>query len=202
METNMYLEMAVLALILGLASGGSIKKLLDLKIRGIVLLIASVFMSLLPQIHAPGAFLMGYGEPAAITVAVLRYGFLLAFAVLNYRNAAVCIIGAGGILNFAAMLANGGRMPVTLAALGVKTKDISVTLLKNGKILNYKLADANTRLLPICDVIHAKGFYTYFLSFGDILISIGIFILIIKLMEPRRLIRLCDRFKARLKGQR
>jgi hypothetical protein len=185
----MYIEMALLAVILGLVLGGSLKKLIDLKIRWISLLLVSVFASLLPQIPWLGVTLAGFGTTAAFMVAVLRYGFLLAFAVLNYRYIPVCVIGAGGLSNFIVTLANGGRMPVSPEALVVGAKDAGVALVKGGFILNYKVADAGTRLRPLCDIIQARGIYIYFLSVGDILISIGIFALIIQLMEPKLLTR-------------
>jgi hypothetical protein len=143
-----------------------------------------------------GAFLVKLGTPAAVLVAIFRYAPLIAFALANYRNVPICIIGAGGLSNFLATLANGGRMPVSTAALGVKTTDAAVALLKGGMIFNYRVEDAQTRLRPLCDIIQARGIYLYFLSVGDILISIGIFALIIKLMEPRVLIRAYAGFRA------
>jgi hypothetical protein len=191
----MYLEAALLALFLGLILGGSLKKLLDLKMRWLSLLIVSVFMSLLPKVPVLGVYLAGLGTPAAVTVAVFRYGFLLAFAALNYRYISVCIIGAGGLSNFIVTMANGGRMPVSAKALGVKPGDAGVALLKGSQILNYRVAGAGTRLSTMSDVIQARGINIYFLSVGDILISIGIFALILQLMEPKLLKGAIDRIR-------
>lgn len=195
-EKAMYLESTIFALLLGFIMGGSIKKLLDVKMRWLSLLIISVFMSLLPQIPLLGIYLAGLGTPAAVTVAVFRYGFLLSFAAFNFRYKPVCIIGAGGLSNFIATIANGGRMPVSPVALGVNPGDAGAALLKGSLILNYKVADGGTRLRAMCDVIQARGIYIYFLSIGDILISVGIFALVIQLMEPKMLIRAIDRLKA------
>lgn len=183
----MYFESALAALIVGALLGGSFKKLLELRVRFIWALAASLIVSLLPRIPAVGAVLVTLGEPAAVSAAVLRYGFLLIFAAANIRCIPVCVIGAGGLLNAAAMLANSGRMPVAASALASGGK--SAAALEAGKIFNYVSASASTRLYPLCDIIRARGFGVYYLSAGDIVISAGVFLLIIALMQPKRLRR-------------
>jgi hypothetical protein len=45
------------------------------------------------------------------------YGLAALFAVLNHRSAGTWLIGAGGACNLVAIVANGGTMPATSAAL-------------------------------------------------------------------------------------
>lgn len=189
----MYIEAAVAAIVAGLLLGGSIKKLLELDVKGLWMLIVSLAVTLITRAGPVGDALVRFGTPAAMTAAAARYGFLIAFAAVNLRSVPVCFIGAGGLLNAAAMLANSGRMPVSALALGAGGQHVE--MLRAGRIFNYALADANTRLYPICDIIRARGFSVYFLSVGDIFISVGAFLLILTLMQPRRLNFLRERKK-------
>lgn len=181
----MYFEAAAAAIIIGLLLGGSVKRLAELRVNGLWLLIASLAVTLITRVPAAADALAGLGTPAAVTAAVLRYGFLIAFAAENLRSVPIDLIGTGGVLNAAAMLANSGRMPVEASALGAGGQHVA--LLRSGAIFNYTLAGADTRLYPICDIIRARGFSVYYLSVGDVLISFGVFALIISLMRPSRL---------------
>lgn len=192
----MYFEAALLALLLGLLLGGSLKKLLEIRLRLLGLLLVSAAMSVLPQLPVIGGALAGFGQPASVLIACVRYVSLLIFVGGNLRQIPVCIIGAGGISNFSATLANGGRMPVASAALGVNPKDGGAGLLKSGMIVNYQVAGGHTRLRPLCDIIQARGFYIYFLSVGDILISLGIMALILQVMQPKRMVHAAERMRS------
>lgn len=192
----MYIEAALAALLLGLILGGSPKKLLELKLRGLMLLIGAAVVSLLPRIPALGSMLAGLGTPAAYAAAGLRYGLLILFAVLNWRSVPICIIGAGGLCNFAVTMANGGRMPVSGAVLSVSPGSQDVLALQGGDILNYTLENSATLLRPLGDIIQVKIFSIYFLSIGDILILAGLFALIIISMKTRLPGRLFLRLRA------
>lgn len=194
----MIFDAALLALLLGLLLGGSLKKLLDMRLRGLWLLAVSVAMSLLPRLPAVGSLIGRWGAAGAMAVALVRYGMLAGFVALNWRHVSVCIIGMGGMLNFLATAANGGRMPVSAAALGVRSGDASLAMLKSGEVANYTVAGAATRLYAICDIFRLRLYDIYFFSLGDLLIALGVAALILRLMEPKLLHRLSRRLCARV----
>jgi hypothetical protein len=182
----MLFEVILLALLLGFVTGGSFKKLMELKVKWLSFLILSAVLSVLPKIPWFCTTFLKFGVPVVITIALLRYGFLIAFVLLNIKRYPFTgVILLGGLSNALVTLANGGRMPVAPEVIGTNSSDIAIEMLKNAAILNYKLADSTTLLWPLGDIIRIQIYYYYFLSIGDILVAIGIFVLILQLMEPK-----------------
>ncbi len=190
----MLFDAAVCGLLVGILAGGSFKRLLEMPLRHLWLLVGSVLVSQLPRITFIAVALSHLGTPGAVCFALVRYGLLLGFVAVNCRRVSVDIIGAGGALNMLVTLANGGRMPVVASAIGGSSPQYAENvLLKSGQILNYTLTNAHTRLAFLCDRLEIP-FYDwllrrvrYYLSIGDILIAVGVFLLIVALMEPKRL---------------
>lgn len=203
----MLFEAALLGLIVGLAAGGSLKKLLDMPLKALWLLLGSVLLGLLPRVGLLAAALAQLGTPGAVCFAVIRYGLLLAFVVINRRNIPVLIVGTGGALNMLVTLANGGRMPVLAQAVAGAPDSTSNLLLSQGKILIYAIAGPHTRLALLCDRISVPFFdltahkAVYVLSVGDLFIAAGIFALIVLLMRPRRFAALKNRARKHLRAQ-
>ena len=71
-----------------------------------------VLLALLLQIIV---IYVGFGEAGVIRRFIFpsSYLLLLAFVVLNRRRIGFLVIGAGMLLNFLAIVSNGGLMPVT-----------------------------------------------------------------------------------------
>jgi hypothetical protein len=118
-----------------------------------------VVISVLPDWHAlsEGAHLASYGLAAL-------------FAVLNHRSAGTWIVGAGGACNLVAMVANGGTMPASSAALKA-----SGWRAPSGHFSN-SAALPNPRLGFLGDVFATPSWlptHSVF-SFGDIMIVIGV----------------------------
>lgn len=189
----MIFEAAVAALIIGLLLGGSFKELLELRLRGLWLLLLPVLANILPRIPVLAGLFSSWGTPAAILLSILRYGFLVAFAAFNLRNIPVLLVGAGGVLNSVVTLCNQGRMPVSPSALSILSSDQSLRLLEQGKVLTYTVASGGTRLPFLGDILYFHCYNYYFLSPGDLLIACGIFALIIRYMRPKLLVRLKNR---------
>ncbi|HEX3027317.1 MAG TPA: DUF5317 family protein, partial [Clostridia bacterium] len=84
-------------------------------------------------------------------------------------------------------IANGGVMPVSADILGTGSTDRALVLLKQGLIPNYGLMGGGTRLKALGDIFRIRVFFLYYLSLGDIMIAVGIFLLIFFLMEPKRI---------------
>lgn len=176
----MVFEAALFAVLLGLILRGSLKKLADLKLKGLWLIFASLALALCAR--ADVSFLpVSARMPAAFAVCALRYGALLLFVAVNISRAALWPAGLGGFLNLLVSAANGGRMPVKLGAAAAGKETL---LLRSGRLLNYCLATPGTRLSFLADGISLRGFSSYLVSPGDLFLAVGIFLFLLFSMEP------------------
>ncbi len=162
----MILALAVpIGLVVGALVGGSVDRLSGLRLRWPWLAVAGLaFQAVL--FTETGANLAGAAAPAlyvASTAAVL-------VAVLwNLRLTGMPIVAVGAISNLAAVVANGGVMPTTAAALAVAGLD------GPGAHTNSALL-ASPALAPLTDVyaIPAGVPLANVFSVGDLLIAVGI----------------------------
>jgi Family of unknown function (DUF5317) len=118
-----------------------------------------VVISVLPDWHAlsEGAHLASYGLAAW-------------FAVLNHRSAGTWIVGAGGASNLVAIVANGGTMPASSAALAASGWHAPPGHFANSAAL------PNPRLGFLGDVFATPSWLPVHSVFsaGDIVIVIGV----------------------------
>ncbi|HBQ64818.1 MAG TPA: hypothetical protein DD727_07855 [Clostridiales bacterium] len=170
------LESTLLGLGIGMLRGGRAKALLYIRFCHAWLLLLAFLIERL---------LSSYGDwisrqwPYALSVAVIaQYSILMIFIVLNARYRSMWLIGAGGLLNAAVMLANGGRMPVNEALVRIAPQSITTLDLMAGEAGNYVLADAATRLRFLGDMIPIWNFTRSFASIGDLFIALGMFLFV------------------------
>lgn len=185
----MLLEAALLAVLVGFLLGGNFRRVPAIRLKCLPVLLIPVAVSLLTRMRLPLRLLAALGRPGAVALILLRYGMLVAFALINWREWSVGLMGLGGLLNGAVTLANGGAMPVSRLVLRAAAGSASTRLLAAGRVFGYRVADGSTRLRLLDDWIRARGFHAYLLSAGDVLIAVGVFILVLRLMgaqPPRR----------------
>jgi lipoprotein signal peptidase len=117
------------------------------------------------------------------------YVLLLAFIVLNRRRVGFLVIGAGTLLNFLAIVTNGGLMPVSpanmeKAGLGDELADLelgdAVPLSKN-----VLLDEGATDLQWLTDRFtwDSPGPFPIF-SIGDAIIGVGLLVVLVELFLP------------------
>ena len=133
---------------------------------------------------------VGQADPAPRLLILLSYVALLLFVLANRRHLGISIIGIGLLLNFLAIAANGGLMPVspeTLERAGLahrlpeletgepvpKTKDI---LLEKGDTRLWFLSD----ILALDNPLGVRAF-----SVGDTVIGAGLAVTLAQLVLPR-----------------
>lgn len=156
-------------LILSLVSvplfGGDLRRLTDLEVRRMVLLLAALVLQILVIEVVPGA-------PAWIASAAHLVSYLLAgaFLYVNRRIPALWLIGLGGAANFAAIAANGGRMPASASAFrsaGLRAED--------GEGFVNSVVLAHPRLLALGDVFAIPQSWplSNVFSVGDVCIALG-----------------------------
>jgi hypothetical protein len=170
---------AILAgLLVGWLSGGSIARLGDLKIHWGPLIIGGLLFQVV-LFSGPVAERVGDLGPwlyvastGAVLVAVLR----------NWRIAGLPILAVGAASNAAAILANGGFMPASVAALHALGKEFPATY-SNSSLVAHPALEV---LTDIFAMPHPMPFANVF-SIGDVLISVGVGIVIAVAMTAPRL---------------
>jgi uncharacterized membrane protein YjgN (DUF898 family) len=163
-----------IGLVVGALIGGSLDSLTALRLRWPWLAVAGLAFQAILFTEA-GAALAGAAGPglyvastAAVLVAVLR----------NIRLTGMPIVAIGSLSNLAAVVANGGVMPTTAAALA------AAGLVGPGTYTNSAVL-ASPALGPLTDVysIPAGLPLANVFSVGDILIALGIALVIAAAMR-------------------
>lgn len=168
----MFIEAIALAIIIGYAAGGRLKRLEDADIKGIYL----VFTAFLTEAVIMFLIRKGIVQRGTITylLDVLMYSQLAAFTWINRKNPWLVITGAGFLLNAIPIFLNGGAMPVSVDA-AVKSGFVSsaqeINLEARGL---YTAVTESTKLWFLGDVIPKSFIMKSVISIGDIVSSIGI----------------------------
>jgi hypothetical protein len=105
----------LVAVVVGLALGGSLANLTRLELRAPWLFLAAVGLQLVA--FPLTLFPWETDETVASALWVASYGLLIVAATLNVRITGVPIVAAGMLLNLAAIVVNRGTMPVRLEAM-------------------------------------------------------------------------------------
>lgn len=112
---------------------------------------------------------------------LMTYGLAAAFAVLNMRSAGTAVVGAGGGLNGAAILANGGVMPASAGALAASGWHAPPGQFANSAVL------PDARLLFLGDVFATPPWLPVdsVFSAGDVVVVVGIALFLHQTCRPR-----------------
>ena len=172
--------------VVGWALGGRLSELLALPIRwGVLPLTAFGIQWLL--VRAPG------GDPVPVLGAAFAatYGQLIAFLWINRRLPGLKLALVGTLLNLAAILANGGFMPIAPEALVATYPDRPVPL------VGQRLPQSKDVVLPVDravlpglgDTLVMTWPYKSVFSIGDLVLAAGLGTLILAGMQPQRLRR-------------
>ena len=177
----MFLFFAVIAaaLVIAVVIGGDVRRLSQLRIRHIELLLAAfatkVAVALLGAAHTQIAVTVA--RPLNVIGAVL----LVAVVGFNRRIPGALIFGAGLTLNLIVIIAFGGRIPVLLLHDADPNSPV-LALLRGGLDPLHVALDHPQGLWFIGDIfnIPSIGGHSSLVSIGDLLMAVGIAWLIIR----------------------
>lgn len=178
----MVIETITLSFIFGKIKGGKIRNLENLYINGWGLFVLSFILeivSLLIVTRSNGK-LSVIVENNFFYVHLFIYILLIVGLIMNFHSKGLRIVLFGSILNFLVLLLNNGKMPVSIKTFKYSNLYNQLNLLEEGRIITHSLVDKNTKLAFLGDIIPVPKPYIFpkIISIGDILISIGLFILI------------------------
>jgi hypothetical protein len=145
-----------------------------------------VFGMVLPQVlvfQIP-ATARGIPESVIPIVQIVTMAGLLVFAAANLRVSGFWALGMGLLANFVVIATNGGWMPVAVATLQRMYPSINPNSWELGARLGVSkdriLAPEDTHLAWLSDIFTLPKWVPYKVAFspGDVLISIGVFLLL------------------------
>jgi hypothetical protein len=169
--------LVLLALGIGLQRG-SLRYLADIPLRGVWIPLAAFTLQAL-LVHFPVVSPSASARIGPLVI-VVSYAAVVVFLALNRRQPGAKLAALGACLNLAVMLANGGYMPVTVAALE-RSGHLDRRVVRGDGVYVYGskdvvLPDSDIRLGFLADSLSlprpiplAASF-----SFGDLLIAAGV----------------------------
>ena len=145
-------------------------------------------LALLAQVIAVRAPLGDDDLPRRILL-VLSYVLLLTFVAANLRRIGIAIIGVGLLLNFAAIIANGGLMAITPETV-LKTGHLRDDAVVGKWLPNSKdvlLEREDVRLWALTDRLTWDTVSPVFRAFsiGDVGLVLGLAVTVVDLFGPR-----------------
>ena len=167
----------LIGLLIGVVTGGSAALLGRLRFRwGPVVMLGMAAQLLL--FSSPIGDALG---PAAPAVYMATNGVVLAAVARNLAIPGLALVLLGGASNLVAMIANGGYMPVSRAALEAMGRGPA-----NGGYSNSALLD-HVQLAPLTDIFAMPTWLPVanVFSVGDVLIGVGVAIAIVAGMHGR-----------------
>lgn len=177
----MYLEAALLGLIIGWLRGGNLKKLGQAGLRAWPLALlgfalqAIIWADFQLDRHYLSAWIPG--------LHIISYLPLLFFVYENLEKPGMALMGTGTFLNLSAIALNGGRMPVSLYAIPEQFRQQLIS----GTNSPLHAAMTNDTLLPFLgDIIGLPLIWNKVISVGDLLISLGLLLLAHGLIKGKK----------------
>jgi hypothetical protein len=173
-----------IGLVLGLLLGGHVGRLGAIMFRWSGLIVVGMITQLLLFSDPISAQVGDLGPPIYVASTAL----VLVAVLGNLAIPGLQLVAAGAASNLAAIVANGGYMPASPAALGVHAGQQAAGY-SNSVVL------ANPALAPLTDIFALPGWlpgHNVF-SVGDVAIMAGIVVAIVLQMRTREVIHIDDR---------
>jgi Family of unknown function (DUF5317) len=171
-----FVDVVVAAIAVGLLLGGRLGALAEIEIHGAWLGFAAIAL----QIAAFPSGVLPWQTPGSVARALwlCSYALLIVLLCRNARLRGAPIVALGIAGNLAAILANGGLMPVRAAALAAAHRDYHVH--------DNSIELARPHLGLLVDRWAVPGWVPLgnVYSIGDMLIAVGISVVLIAAMRP------------------
>lgn len=161
-------------LVLGLLLGGRPRHLAGKRFRWWLLLPLAVALQFVVELD---------GVPAPVTLLLVSYAYLLLFCAANLRHPGMGVVLVGIALNAVVITANGG-MPVRVEAVR------AARLVAPGETVHivevkHRIEEPGDRLTVLGDIIPIAPLREI-VSFGDLVIAVGVADLLVHLLRPAR----------------
>lgn len=167
-----------LGILLGFLVGGRLEHLADLRFRWGWLAIAGLVVQVGLFSGAVDTFI---GRDVGALIYVASTGAVLLAVVQNVQLPGMLLVAVGATANLAAIVANGGIMPTTAAALAQAGLPLE-TALSNSAVREHPV------LAPLTDIFALPAWVPManVFSIGDVVLGIGVVVLLAQGMRGRR----------------
>jgi len=180
----MLLESLIISVLIGILRGGRLSSLKELQFKGLYLVFLSLLIEYLLYYLITGYDFMN--QQIVFFIVLVQYFLLFLFAWLNKRYRYDWLLGLGIFLNFLVICFNMGSMPVSSKIVDLDGVSKKFILLKENKLFTYHILNDSTKLSFLGDILYIPFPYRQFISFGDILLVLGIFFIIQNAMLGKR----------------
>jgi hypothetical protein len=157
-----------IGLLLGWGLGGRLRNLGAVGIRLWPLALVGLVLQLVPVPELEGSL----GDLVPVGILLLSYAVLLFFVALNWRLRGFLLIGFGLLLNAVVIGVNQG-MPVSASAARQSGQAEAIPRLASEEDPKHHLADDESALLPLADVIPVGPPFNIVVSVGDVVSYVG-----------------------------
>ncbi|HWQ11323.1 MAG TPA: DUF5317 domain-containing protein [Roseiflexaceae bacterium] len=167
-----------------LVRGGSLERFATLRVRLLPLALGAFALQLLIFTPFLGAPLVG---AATTALYVLSMALLVVWVAFNRHLPGIALMAAGVVLNTAAIVANGGYMPLWLPAAQI-AGTIELLPASGPAVHNNSVAaGTGTQLWLLTDILPVPGWVPFatVYSIGDVLLTLGVCILCWQTMRGR-----------------
>jgi Family of unknown function (DUF5317) len=170
----------LIGLAAGLLLGGRPGRLAEIPLRWTWLIVAGMVIQGLLYSDPVSQRVAQVGPAVGPAIYVASMAMVLAAVIRNARIPGLVLVAIGGALNLAAIVANGGFMPASLAALGSHVPP-------PGSGYSNSVVLANPALAPLTDIFALPDWLPAgnVFSIGDIFIAVGIAAAIVIQMRRR-----------------
>lgn len=170
----MFIEAIIIGLLIGFIRGGRVLNIGNMDIRGWLLVVIAFVLQMIPIFFGFISVVSSVGHYISFFAMLL----MLVAVLVNVEKKGFWIIALGAIMNLAAMGFNGLLMPVSLDGLAyIGFADI-VEAVKLGDVVNYiSIENTSHWSLYLGKILTLPRLYPFakIISFGDIIMSIGLF---------------------------
>jgi hypothetical protein len=156
-------------------AGGKLSRLADVDLRGVPFIVTALVLQIVILSIVPN------GHPTVHrAIHLVSYGLAAAFLVINRRIPGMPVIALGALSNVAAIIANGGQMPASPAALRAAGEAVKSSGFVNSGVV------AHPKLLVLGDIFAIPKWMPLHnvFSVGDVCVVVGASIAIHALCRP------------------
>jgi len=174
----MFIEAIILGMIIGLITKRRISNLFSIEIKGWHFIILAVLIQYSPVVLKSFDFISFDYNYFTLTGNII----ILIIVLINREIKSSLVIFLGGLINTIAFYINGLKIPL----LESVASNQMIELIRNGKIINYKLVSELTSWkLYLGKIVKVPEIYPFArpLSIGDMIIMLGLVLLIVREMD-------------------
>jgi hypothetical protein len=166
----------VLGLVTGTLAGGRLTGLGELQFRWPWVMVGGLFVQVVLFSDAVTSWIGQAGPP----IYVVSTAAVIAAVLANHAITGIPVVAVGAVSNFLAIVANGGYMPASPAAVQAQGR-VESTAYSNSAVVPDPI------LRPLTDVFAMPTWLPFanVFSIGDVLIGIGVAIVVVTAMRRR-----------------